>query len=130
MPLCLATVLGSLKYLVLQGTRAYYDYGGVCVRFPPAQADKRLAHCHLSSYTRSVSERNNFNKKILHEITLLENKLVLPSMHTALCLCVILCVCFFSSSFFFFNFGCERYLMYQKQFVQTLFYQLKACTPC
>lgn len=40
MPLCLATVLGSLKYLVLPGTRAYYDYEGVCVRFPPAQADK------------------------------------------------------------------------------------------
>jgi hypothetical protein len=50
---------------------------------------------------------------------------------TALCLSVV-CFCFFLLllPLFFFNFGCERYLMYQKQFVQTLFYQLKVRTPC
>jgi hypothetical protein len=50
---------------------------------------------------------------------------------TALCLSVV-CFCFLGLllPLFFFNFGCERYLMYQKQFVQTLFYQLKVRTPC
>lgn len=38
-------------------------------RFPPAQAERPLAGCHLSSYTGSVSWRNHFNTEFLQEIT-------------------------------------------------------------
>lgn len=132
-----ATVLGhcmqELKHLVLWGTQAYYDYRGVCVRFPPAQADKPpgtlsfvIVH-QLCQREKQVQWKKFCMKWLCRRTNCFCLLCVLLCVSVSFCVCV--CVSS-SSSFFFFNFGCERYLMYQKQFVQTLFYQLKAYTPC
>lgn len=83
MPLCLATVLTSLKHLLLVKGKLIM-ITGECVRFPPARADGRPGRCHLSLYTTSVNQRNNFNKKFLHEITSLQSETA-----SAFCVCVL-----------------------------------------
>lgn len=128
MPLCLATVLGSLKYLscqelVLTMIMKEFVWDFLSTGW---QAGWHIVICHRTpdlSARETISIKNSAWNYFAGEQT------VLPSMHTSFCVSVS-SVVFFPSSFFLFNFGCERYLMYQKQFVQTLFYQLKACTPC
>lgn len=100
------------------------------MQFPWARADSCIAVCHLSLYTRSVNLRNNFNKKKSALNYFVRGRKKTAQAFVCAILCLFLFIYFrllFSS---FFNFGCERYLMYQKQFVQALFHQLKVCTPC
>lgn len=104
------------------------------MQFPWAQADSCIALCHLSLYTRSVNLGNNFNKKKSAWNYFVRGKKSLSSVY-CMCNSVALFIYLFLSTFslllfFFFNFGCERYLMYQKQFVKALFHQLEVCTPC
>lgn len=91
------------------------------------QAGWHIVICHRTP-DLSARETISIKKFCMKLLCWRTNWFCLPRI--PFCVSASFCVVFFPSSFFFFNFGCERYLMYQKQFVQTLFYQLKACTPC